>query len=161
MVKGQLDVSKSVTPTEAIITLDSKKLDAQERLAKLVKEETRLVKGRFRCFETPGSRTTITCKKYKDVPMFKKEMVDGEIYEIPLYVARFLNGQDAVARDRNGDTGTCSYPVHGFKWNPGDPMPQSALGMGSNGELGIPVPLVGVAKRVRRYGFESLEFGVL
>lgn len=154
------EISKSVSAAETRPVDEVRKKEGADRLQQLIKEEIRNVKGRFRCFEAPGSRQTITVKKYKDVPMFKKEMVDGEVYEIPLYVARFLNGTDAVARDRNGDVGSCSYPVHGFKWNPSEPLPSSALGAGPSGEMGIPVPLVGVAKRIRRFGFESLEFGV-
>ncbi len=159
MVKGQ-EISKSVTPEQVIDITAERRAEGATRLKKLIAEEVKTVKGRFRCFDAPGSRQTVTCKKYKEVPTFKKEMIDGEVYEVPLYVARFLNGIDAVARDRDGQVGTCSYPIHGFKWNPGDPMPPASLGVGPSGEMGVPVPLIGVAKRVRRFGFESLEFGV-
>ncbi len=132
----------------------------KEKLEAFIREETRLVRGRFRCFETPGSSTRIQVLKYKGVPMFDKTMMDGEMYEIPLYAARHLNGYDATAKAINGQVGSCSYPVHGFKWNPGMDLPPSAAGFGPNGEGGIAVPLIGVAKRIRRYGFESLEFDV-
>lgn len=159
MIKEK-EVTKEATPIQLIDPTAHKKQEAADRLQKLVAEETKLVKGRFRCFESPGAAQTICVKKYKNVPLFKKEMVDGGTYEIPLYVARFLNGVDAVARDINGEVGSCSYPIHGFKWDKGGPMPTSALGAGPAGEMGVPVPLIGVAKRVRRYGFESLEFGI-
>lgn len=156
MVKEQEAVLERPIPD----IIQRNKAEAADRLRKLVAEETKLVKGKFRCYETPGAFATIQVKKYKEVPMFSKTMIDGETYEVPLYVARHLNGIDVVARDRNGDIGSCSYSVHGFKWNAGDPMPASTLGVGPNGEHGTPVPATRVAKRVRRYGFESLEFGV-
>lgn len=136
------------------------KEEAAAKLKKFVDEERQLVKGRFRCFESPGSRQRIMHKKYKELQMFDKWMTDGEVYEVPLYVARYLNGVDVTAGAIDGKIGSCSYPVHGFKWDQGNPMPISALGSGPTGESGIPVPLVGIAKRVRRYGFESLQFDV-
>jgi hypothetical protein len=138
----------------------SVKEDAAKKLKKFVEEERQLVKGRFRCFESPGSRQRIMHKKYKELQMFDKWMIDGEVYEVPLYVARYLNGVDVTAGAIDGKIGSCSYPVHGFKWDQVSTMPSSALGTGPGGEPGIPVPIVGVAKRVRRYGFESLQFDV-
>lgn len=141
--------------------MKKKKLEGADRLKKIIEEDIKIVKGRFRCYETPGAIEKITVKKYKDVPMFVKTMIDGEVYEVPKYVARHLNGIDAVARDRNGDIGSCSYAVHGFKWDKQGPMPASTPGVGPNGEPGTPVPLIGIAKRVRRFGFESMEFGAV
>jgi hypothetical protein len=152
-------VATEVPNPVQVVSFDIKK-DAAEKLKKFVEEERRLVKGRFRCFESPGSRQRIMYRKYKELQMFDKWMTDGEIYEIPLYVARHLNGVDVTAGAIDGKVGSCSYPVHGFKWDQSQPMPQSALGTGAAGEPGIPVPLVGVAKRIRRYGFESLQFDV-
>ena len=63
-----------------------------------------------------------------------------------------------TAQHINGKVNSCSYPIHAFTFQ-GNQMPQSVEGSGPNGEAGVPVPLIGVAKRVRRYGFESLEFG--
>lgn len=160
MIKEKEVKKEEAVPVQLLDPIAEKKAEGADRLKKLIAEETRLVKGRFRCFETPGAAQTVCCKKYKNVPMFKKEMVDGGTYEIPLFVARFLNGIDAVARDVNGEVGSCSYPIHGFKWDKSGSVPTSALGSGPGGEMGIPVPLIGVAKRVRRYGFESLEFGI-
>lgn len=141
----------NVTPVT--ITTPSDVAKGQDRLQKLIKEESRLVKGRFRTFEPDGATVRIQIRKYKELPMFDMHMTDGGEYEIPLYVARHLNGVDAVAHKRNGKTGSCSYPIHGFKWDPSKPMPQSAEGAG-----GAPVPVVGINKTVRRFGFESLEF---
>lgn len=133
--------------------------NTNDRYQKLLKEETKKVKGRFRCYETPGGNLRVQQRKFKEEPMFDKTMMDGEVYEVPLYVARYLNGMDGGAHAVNGKIGSCSYPVHGFKWNSNGPMPTSGEGTGPSGEPGIPVPLIGVAKRVQRFGFESLEFG--
>jgi len=135
----------------------------KEKLQALMKEESKMVKGIFQCFETPGATTKICVHKYPTrdkggIDPFEKIMTDGETYEVPLYVARFLNGVDvtcgalAESGSRNVNIGTCSYPVHGFKWK-GDSPPSSV-----QDPMGVPVPMVGISKRVKRYGFQSLEF---
>ena len=154
------NMAESVTPTAAVIERPERNASVgmNQKLKELIEEETKLVRGRFRCFETPGGSLRGQVRKYKDVPMFDKTMLDGETYEVPLYVARHLNGIDKVAGALNGKIGSCSYPVHGFKHAKGDILPASELGVGPNSEGGIPVPIVGITKRVRRFGFESLEF---
>jgi hypothetical protein len=89
--------------------------------------------------------------------MFDKWMWDGEAYEVPLYVARHLNGIDATATHINGKVNTCSYPVHGFL----SVDNQLVQGQDSVTQDGASVvPREHIAKRIRRYGFESLEFSV-
>jgi hypothetical protein len=161
----KLDISESVTPvTPAPHISKSAKELAREKLKELIQEETRLVKGIFQCFESPGATVPISVSKYPGVPMFRKDMVDGCEYEIPLYVARFLNGIDASAgalSEKNKAIqliGTCSYAVHGFKYQGAD-LPPSQSGSIPGGPQGIPVPMVAITKRVRRFGFQSMEFG--
>ncbi len=136
---------------------------AKEKLQQLMKEESRLVKGIFQCFETPGATITVSVKKYPEpdqggIPSFQRTMTDGETYEVPLYVARFLNGVDTSAgalgeaNKRNINIGTCSYPVHGFRWS-GEAPPTSGQDV-----RGIPIPIIGISKRVKRFGFQSMEF---
>lgn len=157
------DDSKPAEIIQAPNIAKSTKELAKEKLRQLMKEESRTVKGIFQCFETPGATVTVNVKKYPDpdqggIPAFSKTMTDGETYEIPLYVARFLNGVDATAgamgdaNKRNINIGTCSYPVHGFK-SSGDTLASSG-----QDARGIPVPIIGISKRVKRYGFQSLEF---
>lgn len=171
----KIDVSGSVTPIDATPYVSKGKKElTNEKLKELMKEEGKLVRGVFQCFENPGAKQKITYKKYPTpaemrkrggeggLEPFSKEMIDGCEYEIPLYVARFLNGTDVTA-GALGDSktssmiGTCSYNIHGFK-SQGEALAPSVLGFGGGGESGIPVPLVGVTKRVKRYGFQSLEF---
>lgn len=175
MAKKTVDMSNSVTPAVEVphLSTNMKEL-ANKKLKELMAEEGRLVRGIFQCFENPGATQKITYKKYPTpaemrkrsgeggLEPFSKVMTDGCEYEIPLYVARFLNGTDVMAGalgdlPRQPTIGTCSYGIHGFK-HVGNDLPQSALGMGPSGEGGIPVPIVGVTKRVKRYGFQSLEF---
>jgi hypothetical protein len=131
----------------------TKKEESDEFLDKFIKEETKLVKGKFRNFEIPGASQRIFYKKYPHpVPVFDKVMHDGEIYEIPLYVARHLNGIDVTAKGINGKINSCAYPTHGFKMDPSKGIPESRE------EGGIIMPSSVPTKWTRRYGFESLEF---
>lgn len=139
---------------------------SREKLRKFMEEETKLVKGIFRCYENPGATEKVTVKKYPTpaemsargqmggVPPFEKMMADGHTYEVPLYVARFLNGTDATATGVNGKINSCSYPIHGFTWDKNAAMPPPS----TTGMDGSPVPLIVPNQFKRRYGFDSLEF---
>lgn len=116
------------------------KEESKKKLEKFMKEELRLVKGVFQFFECPGMSAPITVKKYPG-HMFQMDMQDGEEYEIPLYVARFLNGIDVTAEAIDGKLHTCSYPINSHI-------------MDKDGN-----PIVSPTKRKRRFGFQSMEFG--
>lgn len=90
-------------------------------------KEREMVRGIFKFYEVPGGQISFVYKKYKEDPVEKYTMVDGEIYTIPLGVAKHLN--------KNG-----WYPVH-----------QHAVD-----EVGK--PSVRIGQKVRRFGFQSLEF---
>jgi hypothetical protein len=77
---------------------NTRKLSAEE-MRKMRDKDNKMVKGIFRCFEPVGGSMTFSFKKYKGDPVMKFTMIDGQIYDIPLMVARHLN-QD------------CWYPVH-------------------------------------------------
>lgn len=138
---------------------DSKKeykLEAEAKLRKFAEEEKRLVKGRFRNYETPGGTATISIKKYheKYMPPFVKTMMDNEMYEIPLYAARFLNGIDVIANAADCKINTCAHLVHSYA-----PNSDGSFKKSENDGGGITVPIV-TGKYCRRYGFESLEFNL-
>lgn len=118
-----------------------RKAAAKEKLAKFMKEESRIVKGVFRFFESEGMSAKIIVKKYKELPVFEKEMIDGQEYEIPLYVANHLNGIDITAEAIDGKLGTCSYALHSYL-------------VDKNG-----APIVTAQKRKHRFGFHSQSFG--
>lgn len=92
------------------------------------KEESKMVKGIFRCHEPRGGSVTFSFKKYKWDPVKTYTMIDGREYEVPLAVARHLNQN-------------CNYPVH-----------QHILDARGNPVLDVN------GKKVSRMNFESLEF---
>ena len=59
------------------------------------------VKGIFRFHEVPGGTMEFSFLKYKGDQVKNYKLVDGEIYTIPLMVAKHLNKG-------------CWYPVHSF-----------------------------------------------
>lgn len=59
------------------------------------------VKGIFRFHEVPGGSMSFVFKEFKGDPVQKYEMVDGEVYTVPLGVAKHLNNN-------------CWYPVHAY-----------------------------------------------
>lgn len=153
-----LNIAAAVTTVQGLHVSKETRDLAKEKIKELIAEETKLVKGVFINFETPGAPAPITVKKYPGVPVFSKIMKDGEMYEIPLYVARFLNGIDvsvgAVDNPNKGSQliGTCQYAVHGWKM---DHAEDFKPGVDTGGTV---VPHVGITKRVKRYGFNSAEF---
>ena len=152
----KLNVAASITPEQKPLEVKETSTN-KDRLQKLISEETKTVKGRFRNYDNPGSAARIQVRKYPGIQMFDKWMFDEGTYEIPLYVARHLNGVDVVATALNGKTHTCSYPVHGFKSNDGN-FPIGEESYCQDGPT--VVPKQSVVKRVRRYGFESMEFNI-
>lgn len=126
--------------SNSVISADKKKA-AKERLHKFMQEESRMVKGVFKCYECPGASTTFTVKKYPNQPAKKYSFTDGQEYEIPLWVARHLNGIDATAEAIKGKINSCAYPVHAYQ---------------IDSKTGLSSIDVGTVKR--RYGFQSLDF---
>ena len=66
------------------------------------KRDKELVKGIFHNYEVPGGSLEFTYKKYKGEQVEWFKMVDGEMYTIPLGVAKHLNND-------------VKYKVHQFK----------------------------------------------
>lgn len=146
----KLDIQSSITPAVTVpaITKDRKQL-GKEKLEKYMTEELRPVRGIFQFFENPGGSEKVTVRKYAG-HMFEKFMKDGEEYEIPLYVARFLNGIDVTAEAIGGKLGTCGYNVKQY--------PTTAVGVGRSGLLDASGNPMLVDKHKRRFGFQSMEF---
>jgi hypothetical protein len=105
---------------------DAKK-EKQKGLEYQRQKDREKVRGIFKFYEVPGGSMSFVYRLYKKDPIERYDLVDGEIYELPLGVAKHLN--------KNG-----CYPVH-----------QYALD-----ETGKPVMRIG--QKVRRFGFQSLEF---
>jgi hypothetical protein len=166
MSKQKIDIMASVLPTEVPHITRPPKEVIKQKLDEFIKEETKLVRGIFQCFETPGAKIKISVRKYPGIPAFIKEMTDGMMYEIPLYVARFLNGHDVTAgamgdpNTRNSKIGTCGYGIHGFKMNNNsvEALRPSTDGFVPEFGTGVPVPTVQIVGEKRRFGFQSTQF---
>lgn len=63
----------------------AKKME-QERLA-----NRKIVRGKFMFYEVPGGELKFSYRGYKNDPVEHYHMIDGEVYSIPLGVARHLN----------------------------------------------------------------------
>lgn len=87
-----------------------------------------MVKGIFRFHEVPGGRMEFTTKFYKWDPVEKWDLVDGQVYNLPLGVAKHLNKN-------------LWYPEYEFV--AGDNSMKNAMR---------------VQHKVRRCSFQSLEF---
>lgn len=131
--------SIDVTPMKSLDTKESKQALGKEKLAKFMKEELQMVKGVFQNFETPGMSLPLQIRKYPG-HFFNQVMEDGKEYEVPLYVARHLNGIDVTAEHINGELGTCSYEIHSH-----------IVDKYGN-------PIINKQKRKRRFGFQSTQF---
>ena len=88
-----------------------------------------VVRGIFRFHEVPGGTMTFVFKKYKGDEVLSYTMADGQIYSIPLMVAKHLNKN-------------CWYPVHDYEVD----------------EFGKFTNNYRIQKKVRRCSFQSLEF---
>jgi len=64
-------------------------------------KDREMVKGVFRFHEVPGGSMNFVFRKYKEDQVERYDMVDGQIYTIPLGVAKHLNKN-------------VSYPIHAF-----------------------------------------------
>lgn len=85
------------------------------------------VRGIFRFYEVPDGFMSFVYCAYEGDEIERYDMYDGQIYEVPIGVAKHLN--------KNG-----WYPEHAFVVD----------------ETGKPIAKVG--KKIRRFGFQSLEF---
>lgn len=157
MVKDKAKAPTSELPTE------QEKVEQLECAAPLKKEVKRdfrdpteydleLVKGVFRNFESPGSCETVIFKKFRDpCPMFKRVMWDGQEYEIPRYVANFLQGYDALCVDGHKKINSCAQAIGNVQTETGVAM--LATGTDANSTL-INAPV----RYQKRVGFEPIGF---
>ena len=94
-------------------------------------EEQKMVRGIFRFHEVPGGQMDFVFRKYKGDKLEKYSMKDGEVYEVPLGVARHLNTN-------------CWYPVYGHNEKAQAAVADNAL--------------MSIKEKVRRCSFQSLDF---
>lgn len=166
MSKSQINIKDSVHSEE-----NEKKFantftrKHSQALLDLIKEETKTVKGIFRIYGADGNPLEgawdkPTFRKFPEdlVAPFSQWMKDGEVYEVPLYIARFLNGYDGAAKARNGKINSCSFAVHRWKTTQhGEPVKSSVSHLAG----ATPVDMSEPDRYKRTFGFESLLVGDL
>lgn len=103
-------------------------------------KDREIVKGIFRFYEVPGGGMSFYFRKYKGDPIERFDLVDGQVYSLPLGVAKHLN--------TNGWYPRYEY-IRGEDGVIGGYAPQ-AFGQARTN--------MRVAQKVRRFGFQSLEF---
>jgi hypothetical protein len=106
---------------------DNKEKKKKINLKYMRDKDRELVKGIFKYYEVPGGVMEFSYKAYKEDQVEKFTLYDGELYSLPLGVAKHLNN--------NG-----WYPIYTTK-------------MSENGRSSAVI-----GKKVRRFGFHSLEF---
>ena len=92
--------------------------ETRDEMAKKLKVERdkdrEMVKGVFKYYEVPGGMVGFCFKKYGEDPVEKYELYDGQVYTIPLGVAKHLNNNTW-------------YPVHEYGKNE-DGTPSQRVG---------------------------------
>jgi hypothetical protein len=70
----------------------AKKQEVKKPNFKYMRDKDReMVKGIFRFHEVPGGTMSFSFKAYKEDPVENFTLIDGEVYTIPLGVAKHLN----------------------------------------------------------------------
>ncbi len=118
----------------------SKKEETKKPSLKFQRDKMReLVTGIFHFYEVPGGGISFNFREFKEDKIERYDLTDGETYTIPLGVARHLN--------KNG-----WYPEYGYfaAEGPANGLRQSSQPADSR--------IMRIAKKIRRYGFQSLEF---
>ena len=118
-------VASAKAPT--LSAMDASREAAKVNLRYQRDKDRELVKGIFKFYEVVGGGMSFVFKAYKDDPVERFDFIDGQIYTIPLGVAKHLN--------KNG-----WYPLHAFI-------------MDEHGK-----PSMKIGHKIRRFGFNSLEF---
>lgn len=65
--------------------------DNKEKLEKLKKEDSKMVRGRFFCHEPKGGNVKFSYRKYKGDPIRTYILYDGQDYELPVGVVKHIN----------------------------------------------------------------------
>ena len=111
------------------------KAEAKKKIEYMRAKDAEIVKGIFRFHECPGGTMSFVFSQYGEQPD-RYDLVDGQVYSVPLGVARHLNKN-------------CWYPEYGFV--PGEKGLHGAF----NNDTGT---YMRVTTKVRRCSFQSLDF---
>lgn len=86
---------------ETHLSTTKKEVNKKPNLKYLRDKDREIVKGKFIFHEVPGGMMSFVFRKYKEDPVERYDLVDGQIYSLPLGVAKHLNKN-------------CWYPIHSF-----------------------------------------------
>jgi hypothetical protein len=125
------EVAKEIKPEKGTLKLSKEEL--KKKIQRQREKDRQKVKGVFRFYEMPGGVLSFSYRAYKEDEIENFELVDGQMYEIPLGVAKHLNN--------NG-----WYPE--YEYIKGEKF---VGGYGVSGGMRI-------AKKKHRYGFSGLDF---
>lgn len=75
----------------AQIKVESKEAKVTPNLQYMRDKDREMVRGKFIFHEVPGGEMGFSFKKYKQDPVERFDLRDGEIYSLPLGVAKHLN----------------------------------------------------------------------
>ena len=101
-MKTESKVEAIVAPT--IATKPDPTKDMKAYLKYMHDKDSQKVRGVFRFYEVPGGYMSFVFREYKEDDIERYDMYDGEVYTIPLGVAKHLN--------KNG-----WYPEHQYVMN--------------------------------------------
>lgn len=121
-------MSKAIEPKNLTAKPTPPPRSAKETKSEQMRDRE-LVRGIFRFHEVPGGTMKFVYKKYKGEEVQHFSLTDGEVYNIPLGVAKHLNKN-------------CWYPLHDYQVD----------------DFGKFKNQFRVSKKVRRCSFQSLEF---
>ncbi len=131
-----MEVEKKV---ESISQIAEKKKKIKENLKYKRDKDREKVRGIFHFYEVPGGIMSFSFKAYKEDEVETYTLQDGQVYTLPLGVARHLNNN-------------LWYPEYGYlKGEQGD----NGARTGFNSMVGEGMR---IEKKIRRCGFQSLEF---
>lgn len=94
------NIAKNVTKIKDVMPEVSTRTENAAKLKSMRDKDRQMVKGVFKYYEVPGGSVGFCFKKYKEDPIETFDLVDGQIYTIPLGVAKHLNSNTW-------------YPIHG------------------------------------------------
>jgi hypothetical protein len=123
-------VAQNLTPIKPV----RKGITAAE-YQKMKDKDRELVKGKFIFHECPGGSVSFNFKAYKGEEIERYDLVDGQVYTIPLGVARHLNKN-------------CWYPEYEY-------IKTERTSLSS---FQPDASIMRASKKVRRMSFQSLEF---
>jgi hypothetical protein len=105
---------------------------------KMRSKDREMVRGKFIFHEVPGGMMSFVGRIYKGDDVERYDLVDGQVYELPLGIARHLNKN-------------CWYPEYGY-------VKGEAGTQGGYNQMSPDGHIMKIARKVRRCSFQSLEF---